>query len=184
MRRKWYGLGVALVTLLLVCSFVALPATSPRFRVGEAIQFRVDDASTWFWGCCGCCECEDTLILGWRIVTTAEQVVYSVVHDAPVSASTWSGSWAQADSAGTAVPAGQYKLYVDTSVGTLSRCFVVYDPCSCCWYSPCVTCACTDLPSIAGCACRTSLVFVDDCRTGCFFPFFWGWGCCGCSSCP
>jgi len=184
-RGKWAVVGGVLLLALLVSSVVAFSATATRFRAGTDIQFRVQDSSTWFWGCCGCCACEDTLVLGWRVVTTAEQVMYSVVHDAPVSASAWLGRWNQLDSAGGAVPTGQYKLYVDTSIGTLMRCFTLYDPCACSWCNPCSTCACTDVASITSCACRTNLVFVDSCSTGCFtFPLFWGWGCGGCSSCP
>ena len=185
MRRRWVSIGAVLLLVLALSSFAALPASSTRFRLGAEIQFKIEDSSTWFWGCCGCCECADTLILGWRVVNTVEQVVYSVVHDAPVASSVWLGAWTQVDSGGVAVSAGRYKLYVDTSLGTLSRCFTLYDPCGCGWCNPCSTCVCEDVSSITDCACRTSLVFVSSCQTGCFsFPLFWGWGCCGCSSCP
>ena len=123
--------------------------------------------------------------MGWRIVTDSEQVVYSVAHDAPVSSSSWVGTWTQIDSRGAAVSAGQYKLYVDTSVGTLSRCFRLYDPCSCCWCTPCCTSCtlCTDVPSITECCCKSELEFVSTCQTGwCWFPFFWGCG--SRSGCP
>jgi len=181
-RGRWLSVGGALVVVLLLSSFIALPASSTRFKLGEDIQFRVGDSTTWFWGCCTCAE---SLVLGWRIVTGSEQVIYSVIHDAPVSSSLWLGTWAQIDIGGIAVPAGHYKLYVDTSVGTLARCFTLYDPCGCGWCNPCTTCACNEVSSITTCACRTALVFVDSCQTGCFsFPLFWGWGCCGCSSCP
>jgi len=167
---------------MLASSLLALPATSTRFKLGESIQFRVDDSTTWFWGCCSCPE---TLVLGWRVVTTSEQVTYSVIHDAPVSASTWLGTWTQVDIAGIAVPAGQYKLYVDTSVGTLSLCFTLYDPCACSWCGCTTCCACDDVSIITNCGCRTALVLANSCQTGCFsFPFFWGWGCCGCPTCP
>jgi hypothetical protein len=184
-KGRWASIGVLSLVVLLLVSFVALPASSTRFKIGEDVVFRVDDSTTWLWGCCSC---EATLILGWRIVTTAEQVIYSVVHDAPVASSAWVGTWTQIDSAGTAAPAGQYKLYVDTSVGTLSRCFTLYDPCACNWCTPCTACtlcACEGVSSITNCACRASLVYVEPCGTGCFsFPLFWGWGCCGCPSCP
>jgi hypothetical protein len=183
-KGRWVWIAVVLVSVVLLSSFLALPASSTRFKLGEDIQFRVDDSTTWFWGCCTCTE---TFVLGWRIVTTAEQVVYSVIHDAPVSATAWLGKWTQVDTAAAAVPAGQYKLYVDTSIGTLSRCFSLYDPCGCNWCSPCTACVCEDVSTIASCACRASLVFVSTCQTGCFsFPLFWGWGwgCGGCSTCP
>ncbi len=185
MRGRWVSIATVVLLVLALASFAALPASSTRFRVGTEIQFKIEDSSTWFWGCCGCCECADTLVLGWRIVDSVEQVVYSVVHDAPVASSVWLGTWTQVDSGGVAVSEGYYKLYVDTSVGTLSRCFTVYDPCSCCWgCNICSACACTDVACITSCACRTSLVFVDTCSTGCYFPLFWGWGCCGCPSSP
>ena len=181
MKGRWALIGGLLLSVLVLWSFAAFPATAPRFKLGQEIQFRVNDSTTWFWGCC---TCEQSSVLGWRIVTITEQVIYSVIHDAPVGASAWTGVWSQMDTGGSAVPAGQYKLVVDTSVGTLSRCFTLYDPCGCGWCNPCMTCACGDVASITNCACRTSLVFVDPCTTGCLsLPFLWGWGC-GCSSCP
>lgn len=182
MRKRSAAICGVLLLVLLAWSVAALPATTARFKLGGDVQFRVQDSTTWFWGCCSCSE---ALVLGWRIVTTTEQVIYSVVHDAPVSAAVWLGTWNQLDTGGSAAPVGQYKLYVDTSVGTLSRCFTLYDPCGCNWCNPCSTCVCADVSSITDCACRTTLVFVDSCQTGCFsFPFFWGWGCGGCSTCP
>ena len=97
--------------------------------MGETVQFKVEDSTTWWWGCC--CPCEDTLIYGWRITDLAGVSVYSVGHDAAVSAGTWVGTWNQTKLDGTAASAGQYMLVVDTSVGTLSRCFTIYDPCGC-----------------------------------------------------
>jgi len=181
-RGKWAWVGVSLLSVLIVLSFVAVSASSTRFKVGEDVVFRVDDSTTWYWGCCSC---DETLILGWRVVTSTEQVIYSVVHDAPVPASVWLGTWSQVDAGGVAVPAGQFKLYVDTSVGTMSRCLAIVDPCARSWCSPCMSCVCEGVSTITTCACRASLVFVDSCQTGCFsFPLFWGWGCCGSPSCP
>ena len=82
MRGKWISVGSVFLLVVLFSSFAALPASSTRFKLGEDIQFRIDDSTTWFWGCC---TCADTLVLGWRIVTSTEQVIYSVIHDAPVS---------------------------------------------------------------------------------------------------
>ncbi len=185
MKGRWISIGGVLLLVMVLASFVALPASSTRFKLGENIQFRIEDSTTWFWGCC---TCEETLVLGWRIVNSAEQVIYSVVHDAPVSSAVWQGAWAQVDASGIAVVAGQYKLYVDTSVGTLSRCFSLYDPCNNCgWCNPCSTCVCEGVSTITSCACRTTLVFVSTCQTGCLsFPrlFWWGWGSSSCSACP
>lgn len=176
--RRRLVLVVGVLVLVSLTSVVALSASPARFKLGEDIQFRATDSTAWFWGCCTCTE---TLILGWRIVNSMEQVIYSVRHDVPVPSSSWLGTWSQVDSESAAAPEGVYKLHVDTSVGMLSRCFVLYDPCSCCWCGPCPSCTCEDVFSITNCACRVTLAFTDACQTGCLsFPLFWGWGCCGC----
>jgi len=185
-KRRWVFVGSVLVIALLLSSVAATSATTlfgTRFKVGETIQFNVEDSSTWLWGCC-CCSCETTTILGWRIMDVGGQSVYSVVHDAPVSANVWMGSWGQTMVDGSVVSTGQYVLYVDTSAGTLSRCFSIYDPCDCC--GPCYSCSCQQVTSITDCGCKASLLFVDSCTSGCF-PFFGIFGVCGsaCSGgCP
>jgi hypothetical protein len=195
-RSKWARIGLAGLLLVMVVGSMAMASSlfGTTYDVGEEIRFQVEDSTTWWWGCCSC---QDSLVLGWRIVNLSGQVVYSVIHDAPVAASIWQGSWLQLDMNGVAVAAGQYRLLVDTSVGTLSRCFKIQDPCnSCNWCtSSCTSCICEDVPSITTCSCTTTLVFVDDCNSG-FFPFFlWGCNSCsssssssssssGCSSCP
>ena len=181
MRRRWVFVGYALVIALLLSTVAAPAATTlfgTRFRAGETVQFKVEDSTTWWWGCCAC---EGTQILGWRVANLSGVSVYSVIHDAPVAASVWAGSWNQIQMDGTAVSAGQYILYVDTSVGTLSRCFTIYDPCGCgmpC--STCSSCVCEQVSSITNCACKATLVFIDTC-TSCF-PFFGLFG--GCCSSP
>lgn len=181
-------IGSLILAMVLVTSLMGLSASTlfgTRFEMGEEIQFKIEDSTTWWWGCCSC---ETSLVLGWRIVNASEQAIYSVIHDAPVASSIWQGSWMQVDSMGVAVPAGQYKLYVDTSVGTLSRCFTIYDACACSWCTtPCNSCVtCEDVTSVTNCSCRTTLVFVEDCQFGCFPLFQWGCSTCnsGCSSCP
>ncbi len=182
MRSKWARIGwvVLFLSMTVGSAVMASSIFGASYNLGEEIQFKVEDSATWWWGCC--CPCPDSLVLGWRIVNNCEQVVYSVIHDAPVSSAIWQGSWLQLDMNGIAVVAGQYKLYVDTSVGTLSRYFTLRDPCACYWcISSCTCCAYQEVPSITNCSCRTALVFVEDCcNTGCF-PFFW-WGCNCCSS--
>ena len=196
MRSKWARISCAVVLLSLMVGSAAMASSlfGTTYNLGEQIKFQVEDSTTWWWGCCNCCE--ESVVLGWRVVNASEQVVYSVIHDAPVSSSLWQGSWSQTDMNGLAVAAGRYKLYVDTSAGTLSRCFTLRDPCGCNWCtswctSSCTSCVCEEVSSITNCSCRTALVFVEDCNTGCF-PLFW-WGCCnpctsttssGCSSCP
>ena len=192
MKRRLTLVGGSLLVLVVLLSLVGTGATSStlfgtRFKVGETIQFKVEDTTTWWWGCCAC---EDSVVLGWRITNSAGQNVYAVIHDAPVPSSAWQGSWTQMDSLGVAVSAGQYVLYVDTSAGTLSRCFTLYDPCNP-WCSSCSSCSCEQVTSITNCSCRTTLVFVDTCTSGCF-PLFGWFGSCGscaspcssCSSCP
>jgi len=187
-RSTWARIGWVVLFLSMTVGSVAM-ASSPfgtSFNLGEEAQFKIEDSTTWWWGCCSV---EESLVLGWRIVNASEQVVYSVIHDAPVSSAIWQGSWLQFDMNGIAVGAGQYKLYVDTSIGTLSRCFTIRAPNACGWCtSSCTSCVCEDVPTITVCSNRTSLVFVEDCNRGCF-PFFL-WGRCssstssGCSSCP
>ena len=188
MRSKWVRIGCVVVFLSLAVGSAAMASSlfGTSFNLGEEIQFKIQDSTTWWWGCCSV---EESLVLGWRIANASGQVVYSVIHDAPVSSAIWQGSWLQLDMNGIAVGAGQYKLYVDTSVGTLSRCFTIRDPNACGWCaSSCTSCVCEDVATITNCSNRTSLVFVEDCNTGCF-PFFL-WGRCssttssGCSSCP
>lgn len=178
--KRWAVLASVLVVL---AASVAASATSTslfgaRFKVGTEIQFRVQDETTWWWGCCACTPSQ---ILGWRVASPSGTVVFSIIHDAPIPAAAWVGTWNQLNPSGQAVPAGQYVLYVDTTVGTVSRCFTIYDPCGCtsCW-SPCWTCGCQEVPTVQNCACRTTLVFVDTpCTNGCLSLF----GLFGCSSC-
>jgi len=180
-RSKWARISWLVLFLTMVVGGAAMASSlfGTSYDVGEEIQFQVQDSMTWWWGCCAC---EDSLVLGWRIVNLSGQVVYSVIHDAPVSSAIWQGSWLQLDMNGLAVSAGQYKLLVDTSAGTLSRCFTIQDPCGCNWYpSACTSCACEDVATITNCSCSTTLVFVEDCNTG-NFPFFL-WGCNSCNSC-
>jgi len=181
--RRWMSIGCSVLVVVLFSAVLASAATSTlfgtQFKVGEAIQFRVEDSTTWWWGCCTCTE---STILSWRVVASSGMTVYSVSHDAPVSSSLWVGSWSQTDSMGNPVPAGQYTLYVTTSAGTLSRCLSIYDPCGC--YPRCVRCPCQQVSTITNCACRTSLVFVQPCAPTCA-PLFWWFGTCtsGCSPC-
>lgn len=184
MRSKWTRISWLALFLIMVVAGAAMASSlfGTNYNLGEEIRFQVQDSTTWWWGCYSCYSCDDSLILGWRIVDSCGQVVYSVIHDAPVSSAIWQGSWMQLDMNGAAVAAGQYKLLVDTSSGTLSRCFTLRDPC--CWNwctSACTSYICQDVPSIDTCGCRTSLVFVEDCNTGCF-PFFF-WGCNSYNSC-
>jgi len=190
-KQRWTLVGGVVLVMVIVLSLVGAGATSSfftgtRFRGGDPITFKVEDMSTWWWGCCTVSE---SLVLGWRVVDSTGQAVYSVVHDAPVSASLWQGTWLQMDAIGVSAPVGAYTLYVDTSAGTLSRCFTVYDPCTRCGWTPaCSTCACNQVTSITGCASRTTLVFVDTSTSRCVSPFGWFGGCCSpcnpCTTCP
>ena len=190
MRSNWVRVGWMVLFLSMVVGSAAMASSifGTSYDLGEEIQFEIEDSTTWLWGCCSC---EGSLVLGWRIVNISEQVVYSVIHDAPVSSAIWQGSWLQLDMNGIAVAAGQYKLYVDTSAGTLSRSLTLRDACGCNSYTSfCTSCVSQDVPAITNCSCRTSLVFVEDCNTGCFPFFWWGSSSCssstsfGCSTCP
>lgn len=186
MRRRWAWTVGLLVVALCVAGVVATPATTlfgTRFQVGETVVFQVEDSTTWWWGCCAC---DTTQVLGWRIIDANGMTVYSVIHDAPVASSIWQGSWTQIYADGSAVAAGRYSLYVDTSLGTLSRCFTIYDPCGCASAcTSCNSCTCEQVTTISSCSCRVSLVFVD--QSACVFPFFGLFGGCysssSCGSC-
>ena len=120
MRSNWVRIGWVVLFLSIAVGSAAMASSifGTSYDLGEEIQFKVEDSTIWLWGCCSCA---DSLVLGWRIANASGQVVYSVIHDAPVSSAIWQGSWLQFDMNGSAVVAGQYKLYVDTSAGTLSR---------------------------------------------------------------
>ncbi len=186
--RRWLTRGSIVLLVLLMMAVVVGQATTTasdgRYRVGETIQFKIQDTTTsaWWWGCCCCCQCtcSNTQILGWHIANSSGQTIYMVVHDAPVAASIWQGNWAQINSTGVAIPAGEYMLYVDTSVGTLSDSFQIYDPCSCCgcwgwpcnWYWNCNWC--NETSSITtNCYCRTSLVLLKEAVDYCQPLFRW-----------
>ncbi len=195
MRQRWAWVGVLLVGVALLWAFTGAAGTAsslftPRYKAGETILFKVETETTCWWCSCSCGTpaCAETQVLSWRVVDSSGKTLYSVVHDAPVAATGWQGSWTQVDSAGAAAAAGYYTLYVDTSVGTLSLCVRIYDPCNSCGQFPC--CGCQENSTITNCCCRTSLVLVPA-ETGCFAPFFFfGWPChggcsggtpCGCS---
>jgi hypothetical protein len=188
-RSRWVRIGCAILLLSITVGSAAFASSlfGTTYNLGEDIQFKVEDSTIWWWGCCSCCSCTESLVSGWRIVNASNQVVYSVAFDAPVAASIWQGTWSQLDMNGAAVDAGRYMLYVDTSAGTLSRWITLRDPCACSWCtSSCSYCEWDEVPSITDCSCRTSLEFVEDCNTGCF-SLFWWLGCSSsssCSSCP
>lgn len=190
--KRWSTWAIALcISLVVLAGIGAEAATSStlgagRYKLGETILFEVKTSSTAWWSCSSCCQpaCTDPQVLGWRVENASGATVYAVIHDGPVAASTWDGSWDQKDSAGAAVPAGTYTLYVDTSVGTLSYCLRLYDPCGCCsWSWTTSTCPCEARSTITNCTCKTSLV-LGPASCGCSSLFsWWPWGGCGCSSC-
>lgn len=204
MRKRFVWGSVVLVGLVLLAAAASTTASSfstryGRYTLGETILFRVEDQQRCGWGLCGCCcqpPCAETQVMGWRVADASGNIVYSVVHDVPVLASTWQGSWAQIDSGGASVSAGSYTLYVDTSVGTVSRCFYLYEPCcgsccssSCCGWSRCgcgwgfcswgwsrcgwSRCGCGQQSTITSCGCRTSLVLVKQSTSCCYSRSLW-----------
>lgn len=183
--KRWALVGCLLAILVATVAVSASATTlyGTRFKLGTEIQFKIEDTTTWWWGCCSC---TPSFVLGWRVTTSTGLLVYNVLFDAPVVATTWTGIWDQIKMDDTPAAAGQYMLYVDTSAGTLSRCFTLYDPCGCSWcYSPCTSCLCQEVASITNCACRTALTFIEPCATGCFSFFWWLGGCCSpCATCP
>ncbi len=178
--RRWLTRGsIVLLVLLMMAVVVGQAATTVsdgRYKVGETIQFKIQNTtSSWWWGCCCCqCTCDETQVLGWHIANSSGQTIYMVVHDAPVAASIWQGNWAQINSTGVAIPAGEYMLYVDTSVGTLSDSFQVYDPCCGCWGWWWNCNWCNETSSITtNCYCRTSLVLLKEAVDYCQPLFRW-----------
>lgn len=201
MRATWVRASwlVLVLTLGIAGATSASTLLGTTFDLGQEIVFRVEDASTWWWGWC-CTTCDSSWVHEWRVVDACGQMVYAVTHDGPVASNAWQGRWTQINAQGHAVPAGQYRLIVNTSAGTLSRCFTLRDPCStwwwgcgswcactgyvygsgCSWYGSAYSwCACEEVRSITQCGCQTSLVFVDPCRESCY-PYVW-WGC---RTCP
>lgn len=181
--RRYVGIAVLLLVLAVTAGAVAATSTvyGTWFKAGETVQFKIEDSTIWWWGCCSC---QESSVLGWHITDSAGRTIYNAVNDAPVPASSWVGTWTQVDADDNPVGSGRYMLYVDTSVGTLSRCFTIYDPCGCNYQYRCNACTCEELPSITDCACKTTLVFIDTSQN-CCFPFFWWFGCCSspCNSC-
>ncbi len=179
--KRWCLRGsvvLVLVVLLMVAGLAgeaAMRRSSERYRLGEAVLFKVEDGTTgWWWGRCCQPPCSVSQVFGWRIADSTGQTIYAVVHDVPVAASIWQGSWTQIRSTGEAVPAGEYMLYVDTSVGTLSRSFRVYDPC--CyghwgWWRNCNWCGTTST-IVTNCFCRTTLILHREEPARCR-PLFW-----------
>lgn len=181
MKHWWVWVGVLLAGTVLLATVVGMGATSStlwstRYKLGDTIIFKVEAQNSCWWSCCGCScgqpTCTDVQVLGWHVTDSTGNTIYSVVNDAPVSASIWEGSWAQVNSSGVAVSAGYYILYVDTSAGTLSRCLHLYDPCSCCWGWSCSAC-CQQSATITNCCCKTSLVFITETSTSCRSLFWW-----------
>jgi hypothetical protein len=142
-----------------------------RYDIGELIQFQVVDESTCWWCCCEPA-CDPTMIHAWRVARVGGPVVYSVQFDAQAPALGWVGNWSQVDMNGMQVSAGNYILYVDTSIGTLSRCFRIVDPC--CWNFCWWCCSCSSNPCITQCYCKTSLEWVYP-EPECCWPC---WPCC------
>jgi len=178
-KRRWVWLGVVLVVVAVVPQ-LALGASSgllgDRFSVGELVQFRVVDDSTWWWGCC-CCQpaCGPSDVYGWRVADLCGVAVYGMTYEVPMPATVFLGSWPQVNYDGMQVAAGTYILYVDTSVGTLSRCFRIVDPCclNLCWW--CVSCHATSC--FTNCGCTTSLEWVVP-EPECCWPFWCVPSCC------
>ncbi len=185
MKHRWAWVSVALVGLVVMVVVLGSATTysnwSGKYKVGETVLFKVDSEQLWWWNCCCCNQrpsCPVVQVSGWHVADSTGKTVYQVVFDTPVNVSDWQGSWGQVDSSNAAVPAGQYTLYVDTTVGTLSRHIYIYDPCSTCWSWSWSCNACQEVASITNSGCRTTLVLLKEVKdTNCCLPLFW-WPCC------
>ncbi len=189
MKQWGTRVAIVLVVVLALTAVVAQAASTSsngRYKLGEAISFKVQDEHIGWWNCCCQSCCPGTQITGWHVTDSSGQTVYSVVFDSPGVASTWEGSWGQVNMDGVAVAAGNYTLYVSTSVGTLSRTVTLYDPCcggcgcGCGWTWWWWGCSsCNQQASITtNCNCKTSLVLLSESSTCCGSLFWWP-----CSSC-
>lgn len=166
--------------VVLILSAIAVQAGSTytswtgRYKLGETVVFKVQDSGGGWWTCGQCNTCAASQVLGWHIADSSGKIIYKVVHDTPVPSSSWQGTWKQVDVNGAAVAAGSYTLYVDTSVGTLTRFIKLYDPCNSCtwsWGWSCNTCQ-EKATIVTNCYCRTSLVLEKE-TTKCGWPFWW-----------
>jgi hypothetical protein len=179
---------VGLMLLILAAGGVAYSGcTSGAYELGEEVQFKVVDRSLGWCGCCCQCAPYESQVSGWHIATASGETIYSVVYDGSVPSSIWEGNWSQVDASGSAVTAGCYMLYVDTTVGTLSLRFKISAPCSCgCCNTMCSCCSCgtccqkqvqgIEHKGECGACHRTNLVFIEEKDTSCCFPFF-RWSC-------
>jgi len=187
MMRRFIQLSACVVVTLAVVAPGAMAAatTAERYEIGTMITFAVETRDTCWW--CGCC-CDpacDAEVAAWHVADASGVWIYSVVHDAPVTAANWQGTWSQTDATGVQLAAGIYSLVVDTTGGRLSRCIELVDPCTtpcwspCRWWNSCCfrSRRCTETASLMTCCCEVSLVFVDE-PSDCF-PFSWP-----CSTCP
>ena len=79
--------------------------------------------------------------------------------------------WNKSD--GAHVTAGYYRIAVDTSLGTLSRCIRITERCPLRCFAPgrCLSrCTCDEAPDHSECCCKVSLEFVVE--RACCFPLF------------
>ena len=172
-------LVVLVLSVVIVQAGSTYTTSTGRYKLGEPVVFKVDDTRSGWWGCC-CCQCATcttSQVLGWHIEDSSGQTIYTVMHDAPVLSASWQGTWTQVNASGVSVSAGNYTLYVETSVGTLSRHVTLYDPCNYCtwgwsWY--CNTCQ-ERAAIVTACNCRSSLQLLKV-TSPCCWPF--AWPCC------
>jgi len=171
MKHSFVRAIVVLVAVLVLSAIVVQAGSTyttwtGQYKLGETVAFKVESSSGGWWSCCQCNTCNESQVLSWHIANS----------------SSWQGTWAQVDANGSAVASGTYTLYVDTSVGTLTRFVKLYDPCNSCtwgWGWSCNTCQ-ENKTIVTNCYCRTSLVLQKE-TTTCAWPFWWP--CCT-SNCP
>ena len=178
MKQQSLGRRVCLVALVLVAGAVAtaIPASSntvAQYDPGEIVRFEVSEHDICWWFCGDCKPVCSVEVLGWHITDACGVWIYSVAHEVPVPALSWQGSWLQVDSAGAQVTGGHYRIAVDTSFGTLSRCIRITERCPCWCFAPgrCLSrCTCDETPERSECCCKVSLEFVVE--KACCFPLF------------
>ena len=180
MTRQSLWRRACLVSLVFLAgaAVMAIPAANAsrmQYTPGETVRFEVAERDICWWFCGDCKPVCSAEILSWHVSDACGVWVYSVQHEVPVPGSNWLGSWSQVDSAGLQVSAGYYQIVVETSLGPISRCIRITEPCpGWCWTPDrCLRgCACSETPTRAECCCKVSLEFVVE-GTACCFPFFW-----------
>lgn len=87
-----------------------------------------------WWGWCCPCPPSPPMVLGWRVVNLAGELIYQETFPAPVAPGKW--SWKQTDRGGNPVAPGYYKIVISTTAGEFENTVKIVarqDCCLCCF---------------------------------------------------